>query len=44
MASRKNHMEGQDMGIDYKDAGVDVEAGYEAVRQMKEYVDRKSVV
>ena len=28
------------MGIDYKDAGVDVEAGYEAVRQMKEYVTK----
>ncbi|HHY83135.1 MAG TPA: phosphoribosylformylglycinamidine cyclo-ligase [Clostridiales bacterium] len=28
------------MGINYKDAGVDVEAGYEAVRQMKQYVSR----
>ncbi|MGI6140976.1 MAG: phosphoribosylformylglycinamidine cyclo-ligase [Caldicoprobacterales bacterium] len=27
------------MGINYKDAGVDVEAGYEAVRQMKQYVE-----
>lgn len=26
------------MEINYKDAGVDVEAGYEAVRQMKQYV------
>jgi phosphoribosylformylglycinamidine cyclo-ligase len=26
------------MGINYRDAGVDVEAGYEAVRQMKQYV------
>lgn len=26
------------MGIDYKDSGVDVEAGYEAVKQMKNYV------
>lgn len=26
------------MGMNYKDAGVDVEAGYEAVRQMKQYV------
>ena len=26
------------MAIDYKSAGVDVEAGYEAVRLMKEYV------
>ena len=26
------------MSIDYKSAGVDVEAGYEAVRLMKEYV------
>ena len=25
------------MGIKYKDAGVDVEAGYEAVRQLKQY-------
>src|SRR5690554_4170471 len=28
------------MGINYKDAGVDVEAGYEAVRQMKQYVEK----
>ena len=26
------------MGLNYKDSGVDVEAGYEAVRQMKRYV------
>ena len=26
------------MAIDYKSAGVDVEAGYEAVKLMKEYV------
>ena len=26
------------MAIDYKNAGVDVEAGYSAVRLMKEYV------
>ena len=26
------------MSIDYKSAGVDVEAGYQAVRLMKEYV------
>ncbi len=25
------------MAIDYKSAGVDVEAGYEAVKLMKEY-------
>lgn len=28
------------MEINYKDAGVDVEAGYEAVRQMKQYVTK----
>lgn len=28
------------MAIDYKEAGVDVEAGYEAVKLMKEYVKR----
>lgn len=28
------------MEINYKDAGVDVEAGYEAVRKMKQYVTR----
>ena len=28
------------MGINYKDAGVDVEAGYEAVKQMKQYVEK----
>ena len=26
------------MAIDYKEAGVDVEAGYSAVKMMKEYV------
>ena len=26
------------MSMDYKSAGVDVEAGYEAVRLMKDYV------
>jgi phosphoribosylformylglycinamidine cyclo-ligase len=28
------------MGINYRDAGVDVEAGYEAVRLMKQYVNK----
>ncbi len=28
------------MEINYKDSGVDVEAGYEAVRQMKQYVTK----
>lgn len=31
------------MGINYKDAGVDVEAGYEAVRQMKQYVEKPTL-
>ena len=26
------------MGLDYKDAGVDVEAGYKSVRLMREHV------
>ena len=31
--------------MDYKKAGVDIEAGYRSVELMKEYVkDRKSVV
>jgi phosphoribosylformylglycinamidine cyclo-ligase len=28
------------MGLSYKDSGVDVEAGYEAVKQMKQYVSK----
>ena len=28
------------MAIDYKSAGVDVEAGYEAVKLMKQYVKK----
>ena len=31
--------------MDYKNAGVDIEAGYQSVELMKKYVkDRKSVV
>ena len=28
------------MGYTYKDSGVDVEAGYRAVRLMKEHIER----
>ncbi len=28
------------MGLDYKDAGVDVEAGYKSVKLMREHVKK----